>query len=339
MISHILRKDWRLLWPMVTFAALIQLCLEWALYSYGFFGGPASIPQLITLLTIAWFAAIAGIAVAVVQRDAIPSLDQDWLTRPLRRTDLLVAKLLFVLVTIIVPMLLLDLGFVIASGFTVSATLPAIATKEVLVIAYVLIPVMALAATASDMTELLILGAALALPYAATQSVATLLLGAHACPTCESSIQWIQHVWQHTAILLGALVILGLQYYRRATAVSRALAIAGAVILALAQLPWNWAFALQRWLPPTPAPAALIALLLVPRAAQVESAKHVDPARVDVARASDALLHGNLQQADKYVRALAHDRHTPQHVELPIQIAGLKADQLLHGRPCADRLI
>jgi hypothetical protein len=255
-IGQILRKDWRLLWPMITVTALIQLGLEWTQYSYGLFGGAASLPQLTRLLTVAWYAALAVTAIAGVQRDALPSLDADWLIRPLRRTDLLLAKLVFILVAIVAPMLLLDFARATAMGFPASASLFAITIKEALVVADVLIPVMALAAVANGMTELLIFGAALALVYAAAQGADSLLLGNRSCPTCDTSIQWIQHLWQHIAILLGAVLILGLQYYRRATAVSRACGLAGAVVLALAQLPWSTAFAIQRALSPVPGSAA-----------------------------------------------------------------------------------
>ena len=120
MIRHILAKDWRLLWPMVAFVTLIQICLGWVQYAWGYFGGVAAATHVLHPLTIAWFASITALSVAVVQQDAIPALDQDWLIRPLKRRDLLVAKLLFVALAVSVPMCAVDLG-TCASGRLSSA--------------------------------------------------------------------------------------------------------------------------------------------------------------------------------------------------------------------------
>jgi hypothetical protein len=46
---------------------------------------------------------------AVVQLDAIPGVRQDWLVRPLERRNLLLAKLLFVVLAVLLPILATDL--------------------------------------------------------------------------------------------------------------------------------------------------------------------------------------------------------------------------------------
>src|SRR4051812_36077204 len=106
MIRHILRKDWILLWPMVALVTAIQVALEVAGYRAGFFSADSAAVELLRPLTLAWFAGISALTVAVVHQDPIPGVDHDWLVRPIRRTDLLVAKILFVLLAISVPMFL-----------------------------------------------------------------------------------------------------------------------------------------------------------------------------------------------------------------------------------------
>src|SRR5262249_30759056 len=116
MIRHILWKDWKLLWPMVLFLTFIQICLQWVQFRFGYFADDPTAGELLRPLTMAWFAGVAAITAAVVQLDAIPGLDQDWLIRPLRRTDLLLAKLSFLLLTVSLPMLIVDTARVLSTG-------------------------------------------------------------------------------------------------------------------------------------------------------------------------------------------------------------------------------
>ena len=104
MIKHLLIKDWKLLWPMTVLVTAIQVGHEWAVYRSGLFGESPGAEVLLRPLTLAWFAGIAALAAAAVHQDAVPGVDQDWLIRPLRRTELLLAKLLFAALTIGLPM-------------------------------------------------------------------------------------------------------------------------------------------------------------------------------------------------------------------------------------------
>lgn len=260
MIAPLVRKDWKLLWPLVTLVALIQAGLQWAQYQYGFFGDAQAARQLLRPLTLAWFVSICALTIATVQQDAVPATDHDWLIRPLQRRDLLIAKALFVAVTVCLPMLVLDVAYALAVGFPATTALHAGLVKELLVTAWILIPVLALATLATNMTESIILGGALVGVYAAGLGLAGWAAGPDSCPTCDTKLIWLQHQLQHVEILLGAGVLLVLQYHRRWTRRLRALALAGAFAVALVQLPWNSAFAIQTWLAPDPGAADRIAV-------------------------------------------------------------------------------
>src|ERR1700722_2018169 len=247
MVRHILKKDWRLLWPMVALVTAIQIAHEWAAYKLGFFGGDLAIAELFRLLDVAWYAAIAALAVAIVDQDPIPGVDQDWLIRPIDRSALLLAKLLFALLTISVPMLVLNLTHALAMGFPLFGSLRNVIFKELYVYLCLIVPVLALAATTRTMTELTVFGTALIVLYAVCLSLSAVLFGAARCPTCGTGGSWLQHVLQHAGILCGAVAILFLQYYRRQTGTARVLAAAGAAALVFVQLPWNTAFAIERW--------------------------------------------------------------------------------------------
>ncbi len=330
MIEHILRKDWKLLWPMVAFVTLIQACREWVTYKRGIFSVDATAAELLGPLTLAWFVGIAALAVTVVHQDAVPGIDRDWLTRPLKRTELLLAKVLFVVLTVSLPMLLLDLAHASAAGFPLTAALGLAAYKELYVIVCLVIPVMALAAATGGMTELIVLGGALIAVFATALSVYGLLVGPNSCPTCETGVAWLQHLLQHIGILIGATVILCLQYYRRATRLSRALAVGGVLVIVFAQLPWKTAFAIQRSLSPAPGAAAEIELSFEPQLPVAEKApSSAGSPPIELGQATRALLHGSPGDAVKYVQGHRRSGVPPIRIELPLRISGISADEVL----------
>ena len=60
---------------------------------------------------------VAVLIATVVHEDSIVGMRQDWLVRPIRRCDLLAAKLLFLLLAVQVPMLLASVIGGLANGF------------------------------------------------------------------------------------------------------------------------------------------------------------------------------------------------------------------------------
>ena len=101
MIWHIFRKDLQRLWPFVAALAALNLLVAVIQIALGVFTSEHS-----TLLRLADFLGLLSTiliffaAVLVVQLDPIPDDRQDWLARPIRRRDLLAAKLLFMLLTV-----------------------------------------------------------------------------------------------------------------------------------------------------------------------------------------------------------------------------------------------
>lgn len=328
MVRHIFKKDWRLLWPMVALVTAIQIAHEWAAYKLGFFGGDLAIAELFRLLDVAWYAAIAALAVAVVDQDPIPGVDQDWLIRPIDRTALLLAKLLFALLTISVPMLVLNLTHAVAMGFPLSGSLENVLFKELYVYVCLIVPVLALAATTRTMTELTVFGTALIVVYAVCLSLTAVLFGVTRCPTCGTGVAWLQHVLQHAGILCGAVAILFLQYYKRQTGTARVLAVCGAAALVFVQLPWNTAFAIERWVSGS---------IGTPESIRIDIDAHeshpVGQASISqqVAgwQATRALLHANVDEAARYLRRRAHLEDAAVVIDLPVRISGESNDELL----------
>jgi len=335
MIRHILKKDWTLLWPLVALVTAIQVGFEWSTFKAGFFSDNPVARELVGLLSAAWTVGVLAVAVAVVHEDPIPGAEQDWLIRPLSRADLLLAKLAFVAISVCVPMLVVNLTHALALGFPLGLSLGIALYKELFVFACLLLPVMALAAVARNTSELLVFGACLVVLYAAALSVSALTLGSSGCPTCDTSIVWTQHLLQHIGVLAGAIVILVLQYFRRKTELSRAVAVVGVLMLVSLQLPWRLAFAAQRWM--TGAPDAAISASIAVDVAMVQAGL-ADPAsdsdsashRSNPGRgAAQALMSGDVGAAVESLQHVSHPHDAPVALRIPLRLSGLTPDEFL----------
>ncbi len=230
-------------------------------------------------------------------------------------------------------MLLLNLVHASAAGFPLKGALVLAVYKELYVIVCLLIPVMALAAATAGMTELVVLAGTLIAVFARTAfSLYGSLVGADSCPTCDTGVAWLQHLLQHIGILFGAVLILGLQYYRRATRFSRVLAIVGALVIVFAQLPWKTAFAIQQSLSPEPGAAAAIEIsfeLQTPPLAE-KGASRGEGFPIEIGQATRALLHGYAGDALKYLQSRKRSGKSPrQDRATPYGADGISKDEVL----------
>jgi hypothetical protein len=313
---------------MVALVAAIQVGFEWAVYRSEVSENDPAAKFLLHPLLLAWVVGIAALTAAVVHQDAIPGVDQDWLIRPLTRTRLLLAKLAFLALTICVPMFAVNVAHALAMEMPVASSLIAVLSKELFVFACFILPMAALASTTRNMTELIIFGAALVVVFASSLSLSAFFLGAAWCPTCETGMSWLQHALQHAGTLLGAVVILVLQYYWRRTAEARALAIAGAVALVFVQLSWSAAFVIEQWL--THAGGDAAAVTLEPgRELSNQDWTSAAGGAFAVRQSRQLLLHGKVDQTLVYLRRRAHLDEAPVTLDLPLRLGGLSADELI----------
>jgi len=339
LITHIFRKDWKLLWPLVCLVTVFQVLLGWLAFKWGYFGDDLAARTLYPALTFAWYVGIVALVVAVVHQDPIPGISQDWLIRPVARRDLLFAKLLFVVATISGPMLVVDLLNAQGAGFTLSQALGPAAFKEIYVLLTLVVPLLALASVTENWPQVVIGAAVLMVLFALLLLAASFMLGPDRCPTCGTGLRWIQSLIQHAAVLLGAILILRLQYFQRRTAASRWLIAAGVILFACVQLPWNLAFAIQERLSAAPADAAGVALEFDAAAAQAVTAPSQTAPDVGAARAARELLSGNASAASAYLRQRAHANAPPVALELPVRVTGVTGAALLNVDRVAVRLL
>jgi hypothetical protein len=323
MITHIMRKDWKLLWPLVLLVTAIQLLLGWLSFRWGYFGEDFVARTLFPALSAAWSLGIAALVVAVMHQDPIPGISQDWLIRPVRRRDLLFAKILFVIATISVPMLIIDLLNAHAAGFKLAEALGPAATKEIYVVLTLIVPLLALASVTENWPQIVIGAAVLMVLFAVCMIAASFAAGPGRCPTCGTGLRWIQSLLEHATVLIGAILILLLQFFRRQTSWSRALIAAGLILFALAQLPWNTAFAIQELFSVAPLESVPIEISFEPEAANAAIAPERRPSVTGAAAAARALLRGNTDDIAEFLRHHARADTTRVSFELPLRITGV----------------
>jgi len=338
LIKHVLKKDWKLLWPLVALVGAIQVGREWAGFNSGLFRDQPAADALLRPLTLAWLIGIASLAAAVVHQDAIPGVDQDWLIRPLHRTQLLLAKLAFLGFTISVPMFALNSVDALAMGMPVAASLEAAFFKELFIFACFIVPVAALASATRSMTELIAFGAALVLVFSSSLSLSAFFFGTDWCPTCHTGMVWLQHLVQHVGVMFGAGLILYLDYYQRRSAAARGVAVIGAIGLVFVQLSWSVAFAIEKWLSGPADAAAAVALEL---GADLPRPDITSPGggALNAGQASQWLLHGHVDQAFEYLNRRVRQKNAPVRIDLPLRVSGVAADELLLVDRSQPRLV
>jgi hypothetical protein len=262
MIWHVFRKDLRLLWPLVALVAAVQFANAAFFLVLGHFGEPRELAMIAQLFSNAVPLGMAALTVAAVHQDAVPGDRQDWLVRPIRRRDLIFAKLMFVLIAVHGPMLLADLAHGMATGFAFRDALPAAASRGALMLLSVSLPALALAAMTSTLVEFI--GGALVIGLA----LAVMLFVANAegaLPLLAGGLNWmITALWSAVA-LAAAVVVIPLQYFRRATTLARGLALGAALSAVISTfIPWAPAFSVQQWLSSDPAAAEAVAVTFDP---------------------------------------------------------------------------
>jgi hypothetical protein len=271
MIGHIFKKDCRLLWPFALAVATIQFVYAAGQYLAWRTGAGRGLGTLLNLLMVVSFLGVAFLIAADVHLDAIPGVRQDWLVRPVRRVDLLLSKLLFVVVMVQGPIFVTDLLQGLANGFPFKQSLAAAFSRSVFLLVGLCLPAMAFTALASNTTEAVITGSAIFAIGAVLVTLAASTLGdTHRTvqfnPTEDTGLAWIGDFARLLVGLLAAAIVLCLQYFRRKTIPARSI-FAGAFVVYLLTLliPWHPAFALEERLSPQPGAGSAVQLAFDPR--------------------------------------------------------------------------
>jgi hypothetical protein len=260
MIIHIFRKDLALLWPHVALTAAIQVLNA----GFSLYAGPfARLNQgyMLTSFLLPFVAQLSlfVLTVAVVHQDSIPGLTQDWLSRPIRRRDLLLAKILFVVLAVLGPALFCDLALGCLSGLPAAAVLAASLLRTVALFALICLPGLIIGAITRSIWQVALVLLAAFVAFVASGTAADLL---GISPAFNGTgLTWISTAAWTCLIVAAGAIVLPLQYGARRTALSRR--VAGPALLGCALavlLPWRAGFALQEALAAEPGAASAIGL-------------------------------------------------------------------------------
>ncbi|MBS0418462.1 MAG: hypothetical protein JSR66_12170 [Proteobacteria bacterium] len=308
---HIFRKDWRLMWPLAVATALLQVVVMAVIHHSEPFPMSESKSVVAALLTLALAVTMTLLIVLTVQQEAIPSVNQDWLSRPVARRDLLIGKLLTVVLLVHGPIVLMDILQGLSEGFAPGPVLHATVVSNFEIALFYSLPVLAAAAMTRTVVEAIILGLVALLILVLVGSVVSASTGA-------TGLKWIWRAVSHAELLLVTVAVLCWQYLHRsreATQQTRAVFAAGLVLFMLIPaLPWGPAFALQRAWSGKPQVSRSISVAVQPGAAfqdrQILAAKSIGPPGRNSVR-----------------------------IALPLRFSGVPAGALLHADRTTIRLV
>jgi ABC-type transport system involved in multi-copper enzyme maturation permease subunit len=274
MAWHIFKKDLRLLWPFGIAAAILQFAIVAVHLKLGVFEEQPIFSSLLLLLESMMYFGVAVLIAAVVHEDSVVGMRQDWLVRPIRRRDLLAAKLLFLLLAVQVPMLLAGMIGGLANGFPLWLSFSEALSQNAYFLIGFTLPIFAFVSLTRSTSEAL--GVAFVIVVANILGTEALILpvsGSPLGPTSNTGLAWIPQTWRFAIFLVGALAILAQQYFRRATRASRLVLAATVVICLFTQIvPWNAVFAWQKAIAPASQAAQAIAVRFDPAPGPPQSA-------------------------------------------------------------------
>lgn len=179
----------------------------------------------------------------LVHAEPVPGDDQFWITRPYRRSSLLAAKLLFIVLFVNLPVFVVQMAIFLSQGFNVLDNARGILWAQCLLLFLVSLPVIALATLTRGipgfaLCALVLVGGGLG----AGRVI-------EAMPWLAQHPLWIRLLAPAALVAVSSLIVLGLQYGGRRTRPARILAVAGATaaLLAIPMLPARVDATLRSW--------------------------------------------------------------------------------------------
>jgi hypothetical protein len=246
MIWHILRKDVTLLWKEILIVALLNAIAIGARLRLS-----NSIEHTGDFLLIAVSVVSAYVLLTkAVHLDAPANHRLDWLVRPIRRRDLILAKLLFAAFAFIGPIILLDVLLPMAAGFSIPLVIKAASIHAIGLLIGLALPMLAFASMSGNIGEAVLIPALL-IPASYLIDNAFRFLPGHNVgyrigvigpPAASSRLQWtIDEILAYGVAGLAGALILTLLYRTRNRWIGATI-LAIALTLSVASAPISGAF-------------------------------------------------------------------------------------------------
>jgi hypothetical protein len=280
MVWHIFKKDWKQMWRSAVAVVALQLAYAFIQLKGEFGRGNPVLDEFHTMLLYLWLIASAIWVVMLVHQDALPGTRQDWLTRPIRRTDVLVAKVLFAAVVVQGSTIVGDLLQGLGSGFPLGQSLRAAMAHAAVGFIAITIPALVIGALTESIAGAIILAAVFGVGVFVCTLMAIALGGGYEHqfnPTNASGVEWIPNLLRFMMALAGGAIVMLAQYRTRKTFRGR-LAMAAVLLLLLCSqaIPWKPVFALEKRLSREPGAAKEIAVAWQPHTVQAGSEVSAD---------------------------------------------------------------
>jgi hypothetical protein len=242
-ILNIFRKDLRRFWREIAVSLALLAIYSWNevrgwsgesyLTARGGIGAIFDYRDLSVLLAVLLPVAWAFLIVRVIQGEALVGDRQFWITRPYGWTKLLVEKVLFVAVTINLPLLIADAVLLTKAGFPPTHYVTGLLWMQLLIALVLVMPLATLATVTASVVQTIL----------AILGVTLYMIGVAwlASVIPSSSFSGPVDSLQLVLVIVVCLTVILWQYARRKTVGSRSLiaALGLVVILIVAATPYN----------------------------------------------------------------------------------------------------
>lgn len=218
---HILKKDLRLHWPYVAAVLALKIASAWMILHMGIFAQPLKLLLPHALIQLA-SSGVAGFAIIlVVQSDPVVSNNDDWLIRPIRRSDLALDKIGFAALVTLLPTFAFNLGVGFMHGLEVLPAIGAAAYTGLITFIGVGLPALAVGTITANWRQAAGIAFAIFLSWAAGLIIADGEMADLASWPAQLALQVI--------FVIATAVVLTLQYGRRNTTTSRGVFVVAAI--------------------------------------------------------------------------------------------------------------
>jgi hypothetical protein len=155
---HILKKDLRHCWKQTGLALALLAIYVWNERTLWMPPSASSDARsvLSNVLGVALFLSWLLMIARLIQDEALAGERQFWLTRPYERKKLLAAKLLFVAVTVNLPLFVAQMVMLALAGFAPWRYLPGLLWMQLTLTVLFLLPVVAMAAITANLPQMLV---------------------------------------------------------------------------------------------------------------------------------------------------------------------------------------
>jgi hypothetical protein len=233
---RIFAKDARHLWPEIlltlglTFGFAATTHYNWPAYAATNYSEAGTIVLWMNaLLPVAWWLLIAR---AVHDESLVGDL-QFWVTRPYGWPRLLAAKLLFIATFIVLPFLLAQCYLLHQAGLHPLAVIPGLLLRLLLLVAFILLPLLALSTVTPSLTRMLLIYLALIIYLVLVTYLGHLSGKSHPWVPSSGEMGW--ELWLIILLIpTAAAVVTFLQYARRRTAFSISLLVTLVIVSTIA---------------------------------------------------------------------------------------------------------